>query len=66
MKLQNRLKINISFFSTYLRNASISWGKKIPDHSVSHSVPASTKLQNWPGPHVFYPPKDTVRISEVL
>lgn len=66
MKLQNTLKINVSFFSTYLRNTPIFCGKKTPDSSVSHSFPASTKLENRSSPHIYYPPKYTVRISEVL
>jgi len=48
-----------------LRNAPTSLGKQTLDNSVLLNVPASTKL-GTSGPNIYYPPKDTVRIAEVL
>lgn len=66
MKFQNTQKINESFFSTYLRNTPLFCSKETPDSSASCNVPASAKLENRSSPCIYYPPKDTVRISEVL
>lgn len=65
-EFQNTQKINVSFFSTYLRNTNTFYNKKTPEKSAPHSVPASTKLKHRSSPSIYYPPKDTVRISEVL